>query len=55
MAVTTDRGLKEMTFLSLEEPRLGWGRWGRREGLCVSTAGTERFGHSFSFQYLENS
>ena len=28
MAVTTDRGLKEMTFLSLEEPRLGWGRRG---------------------------
>ena len=31
------------------------GGGGRREVLCVSTAGTEQFGHSFSFQYLENS
>ena len=29
MVVTVDRGLKATTFLSLEEPRLGW----RAEGV----------------------
>ena len=49
MAVTTDRGLKEMTFLSLEEPRLGWGRRG-----CPA-ADDQELGHLVSFSnYLTN-
>lgn len=43
MVVTADRGLKATTFLSLEEPRLGWGQRG-----CPA-ADDQELGHLVSF------
>ena len=49
MVVTVDRGLKATTFLSPEEPRLGW----RAEG--VPSDDDQELGHLVSFSnYLTN-